>query len=116
MSDVKAQARYIGISAQKTRLVVDMVRGRNADEALNMLKFTPKTAAKAVYKVVRTAVANAEENFGLNRADLFIKQAYADEGPTRKWRRFGARGRFKPVLRRSAHITVIVAEKEGAAS
>ena len=116
MSDVKAQARYIGISAQKTRLVVDMVRGRNADEALNMLKFTPKTAAKAVYKVVRTAVANAEENFGLNRADLIIKQAYADEGPTRKWRRFGARGRFKPVLRRSAHITVIVAEKEGAAS
>ena len=57
MSDVKAQARYVGISAQKTRLVVDMVRGRNADEALNMLKFTPKTAAKAVYKVVRTAVA-----------------------------------------------------------
>lgn len=116
MSDVKAQGRYLGISAQKTRLVVDMVRGRNADEALNLLRFTPKTAAKAVYKVVRTAVADAEENFGLNRADLYIKKAYADEGPTRKWRRFGARGRFKPVLRRSAHITVVVAEKEGAAS
>ncbi|MBL8055395.1 MAG: 50S ribosomal protein L22 [Anaerolineales bacterium] len=116
MTEVKSQARYIGLSAQKTRLVVDMVRGRNADEALNMLKFTPKTAARAVYKVVRTAIANAEENFGLNRTDLYIKQAYADEGPTRKWRRFGARGRFKPLLRRSAHITVIVAEKEGAAS
>jgi large subunit ribosomal protein L22 len=116
MSEVKAQARYLGISAQKTRLVVDLVRGRNADDALNLLKFTPKTAARAVYKVVRTAVANAEENFGLNRADLYIKAAMADEGPTRKWRRFGARGRFKPVLRRSAHITVIVAEKEGAAS
>lgn len=116
MTEVKAQARYIGLSAQKTRLVVDMVRGRGADDALNMLKFTPKTAARAVYKVVRTAIANAEENFGLNRAELYIKKAYADEGPTRKWRRFGARGRFKPILRRSAHITVIVAEKEGAAS
>lgn len=116
MSDVKAQARYIGLSAQKTRLVVDLVRGRGADEALTILKFTPKTAAQAVYKVVRTAIANAEENFGLNRADLYIKKAYADEGPTRKWRRFGARGRFKPLLRRSSHITIVVAEKEGAAS
>jgi large subunit ribosomal protein L22 len=116
MSDVKAQARYVGISAQKTRLVVDMVRGLQADQALNVLKFTPKNAAQAVYKVVRTAIADAEENFGLNRADLYIKQAYADEGPTRKWRRFGARGRFKPLLRRSAHITIVVAEKEGATS
>jgi large subunit ribosomal protein L22 len=116
MTEVKAQSRYVGLSAQKTRLVVDLVRGRGADDALNVLKFTPKLAAQAVYKVVRTAVANAEENFGLNRADLYVKQAYADEGPTRKWRRFGARGRFKPILRRSAHITIVVAEREGAAT
>jgi len=66
--------------------------------------------------VLRTAIANAEENFGLNRAELMVTEAFADEGPTRKWRRFGARGRFKPLLRRSSHITIIVAEREGAAS
>ncbi|MGQ0601801.1 MAG: 50S ribosomal protein L22 [Anaerolineales bacterium] len=114
--DVKAQARYVGISAQKARLVVDMVRGQNAQAALNLLKFTPKVAARHVYKVVHTAIANAEENFGLNGSELIIKKAFVDEAPTRKWRRFGARGRFKPLLRRSAHITIVVAEKEGAAA
>jgi large subunit ribosomal protein L22 len=116
MNEARAQARYLGLSAQKARLVVDLVRGRPADEALSMLKFMPKGAAKSVAKVLRTAIANAEENFGLNRDDLIVTQAYADEGPTRKWRRFGARGRFKPLLRRSAHITIVVAEKEGASA
>ena len=115
-TEVSAKARYVGISAQKTRLVVDLVRGQKADDALNTLKFLPKTAAHAVYKVVRTAIADAEENFGLNRNELYIVKAYADEAPTRKWRRFGARGRFKPILRRTSHITIVVAEKEGAAS
>jgi large subunit ribosomal protein L22 len=114
--EVQAQARYVGISAQKARLVVDLVRGQNADAALSLLKFTPKNAARAVYKVVRSAVGNAEENFGLNRGDLVITRAYVDEAPTRKWRRFGARGRFKPVLRRTSHITIVVAEREGASS
>jgi large subunit ribosomal protein L22 len=81
-----------------------------------MLNFMPNAAAKPVAKVLRTAIANAEENFGLNRAELMVTEAFADEGPTRKWRRFGARGRFKPLLRRSSHITIIVAEREGAAS
>ena len=116
MTQVRAEARYVGISAQKARLVVDLVRGQRADDALVTLQFMPKTAARHVYKVVRTAVANAEENFGLNRGDLIIVKAFADEAPTRKWRRFGARGRFKPLLRRSSHITVVVSEKEGAAS
>jgi large subunit ribosomal protein L22 len=113
---VLAKGKYVGMSAQKVRLVVDLVRGRQADDALNLLKFMPNAAAKPVYKVLRTAIANAEENFGLNRAELMVTQAYADEGPTRKWRRFGARGRFKPLLRRSSHITIAVSEREGAAS
>jgi large subunit ribosomal protein L22 len=100
MTEVFAQGKYIGMSAQKVRLVVDLVRGRPADEALGMLKFMPNAAAKPVAKVLRTAIANAEENFGLNRGDLVVTRAFADEGPTRKWRRFGARGRFKPLLRR----------------
>ncbi len=116
MTEAHAQAKYVGMSAQKGRLVVDLVRGRQADEALSMLRFLPNAAAGPVAKVLRTAIANAEENFGLNRGDLVVTKAFADEGPTRKWRRFGARGRFKPLLRRSSHITIVVAEREGASS
>ncbi len=114
--EARAQAKFVGMSAQKVRLMADLVRGRQADEALTMLKFMPNAAAKPVAKVLRSAIANAEENFGLNRNDLVITEAFADEGPTRKWRRFGARGRFKPILRRSAHITIVVAEREGASA
>jgi len=116
MDEVRAQVRFVGISAQKVRQVMDLVRGQNADAALGMLRFVPNAAAKPVAKVLRTAIANAEENFGLDREALVVSQAYADEGPTRKWRRFGARGRFKPILRRSSHITIVLVEREGAAS
>ena len=94
MTNVHAKARYVGMSAQKVRLVVDLVRGRPADDALTMLKFLPNSAAGPISKVLRTAIANAEENFGLSRDDLVVAEAFADEGPTRKWRRFGARGRI----------------------
>jgi len=116
MTQVHAQGKFVGMSAQKVRLVVDLVRGKPADEALTMLKFLPNAAAVPVGKVLRTAIANAEENFGLSRDDLVVATAFADEGPTRKWRRFGARGRFKPILRRSSHITIVVSEREGAAA
>src|SRR5260221_12972979 len=103
MTQVHAQGKYVGMSAQKVRLVVDLVRGKPADSALTMLKFLPNAAAEPVAKVLRTAIANAEENFGLSREDLVVATAFADEGPTRKWRRFGAPGRFKPV--RPRHST-----------
>ncbi len=111
-TDVRAVARYIPVSAQKARLVVDLVRGKDAQEALDILRFTNKRAARPVAKVIASAIANAEENFGLNRDDLYVYRIFADEAPTRKWRRFGARGRFKPILRRSSHITVILRERE----
>ena len=110
--DVRAQARYVAMSAQKVRLVIDQVRGMNADAALDQLSFMMQGAAQPVFKVIRSAVANAEENFGLARGDLYIVEIFADVGPTRRWRRFGARGRFKPLLRRSSHITVVLAEYE----
>ncbi len=106
----RATAKHIGISAQKARLVVDLVRGKNAQEALTMLKFLPKAAARPVADVLKSAIANADENLGLSVDDLVVLEAYVNEGPTRKWRRFGARGRFKPLLRRSSHITIVVAE------
>jgi large subunit ribosomal protein L22 len=112
--DIRAQARYILHSPQKVRLIVDLVRGRDVVEALNILRFTPNAAARPVAKVVSSAMANAEENFGVSREDLYIHKIFADEAPTRRWRRFGARGRFKPILRRASHVTVVLREKEGA--
>jgi large subunit ribosomal protein L22 len=112
-TDIFAQARFIPVSAQKARLVADLVRGKDVVEALNMLKFTPNGAARPVSKVVASAMSNGEENFGVSRDDLFVYRITADEAPTRKWRRFGARGRFKPWFRRSSHITVILREREG---
>ena len=111
-TDYQAQAKNILISSQKVRLVVNMVRGKDVVEALDILKFVNKRAALPVSKVIASAMSNAEENFGISRNDLYIHKIFADEGPTRKWRRFGARGRFKPWLRRSSHVTVVLREKE----
>ncbi len=111
-TDIRAEAHYVSISAQKVRRVVDLVRGKKAVEALNTLKFTNSGASLPITKVLASAVANAEENFGVSRDDLVVYRIFADEAPTRKWRRFGARGRFKPLLRRASHITVILREQE----
>ena len=111
-TDIRAELKNCGVSAQKTRLVIDLVRGKPAVEALNTLKFANKVAARHVGKLLASAVANAEENFGVSRDDLVIYKITADEAPTRKWRRFGARGRFKPLLRRSSHVTIVLREKE----
>jgi large subunit ribosomal protein L22 len=112
--DIRAQLRYLSISAQKVRLVLDTVRGKDAVQALDVLRFMPQRAAQPVAGLLASAVANAEENFGVSREDLYVAKIFADEAPTRKWRRFGARGRFKPILRRSSHVTVILREREAA--
>jgi len=112
MADIRANLRFLSISAQKVRLIVDLVRGKDANEALDLLRFVPNRAAQPVLKLLKSAVANAEENFGVSRDDLFIATIFADEAPTRKWRRFGARGRFKPILRRSSHVTIVLRERE----
>ena len=111
-TDIRAHLHLAEISAQKARLVVDLVRGKNAVQAMEILRFAPQNAALPVGKLLASAVANAEENFGVSRDDLFVATIFADEAPTRKWRRFGARGRFKPVLRRSSHVTVVLRERE----
>jgi large subunit ribosomal protein L22 len=111
-TDIRAHMRLADVSAQKARLVVDQVRGKSALDAANTLKFMPKKAARIVERLLGSAVANAEENFGVSRDDLMVFKIVADEGPTRKWRRFGARGRFKPMLRRTSHLTIILRERE----
>jgi large subunit ribosomal protein L22 len=114
--EIRAIARHIAISPQKVRLVLDSVRGKDAEEALDLLRFMPQKAAEPVYKLIQSAVANAEQNYGLESDELFISHIYADDGPRRRLSpyggRFGARGRFKPILRRSSHITVTLAERE----
>ena len=110
--DVRAELKNCGVSAQKMRLVIDLVRGKQAVQAVDTLKFTPKVAARHVLKLLQSAIANAEENFGVSRDNLIVSTITADEAPTRKWRRFGARGRFKPLLRRSSHVKIILRERE----
>jgi large subunit ribosomal protein L22 len=112
--DIRAQLRFLSISAQKVRLVIDVIRGQDANTALETLRFMPQRASQPVLKLLASAVANAEENFSVSRDDLYVARIFADEAPTRKWRRFGARGRFKPILRRSSHVTVILREREAA--
>jgi large subunit ribosomal protein L22 len=109
--EVRATTRYVRQAPQKVRLVTDLVRGMGALQAIGLLKQMPHRAAASVYKLLKSAVANAENNFGMAGEDLYVAQISADEGPMRKWRRFGARGRFKPILKRSSHITVILRER-----
>ena len=112
--DIRAQLRFLPISAHKVRLVVDLVRGKDAVKAQDTLRVMTQRAAEPVLKLLNSAIANAEENFGVSRDDLFVATIYADEGPTRMWRRFGARGRFKPIMRRSSHVTLVLREREAA--
>jgi large subunit ribosomal protein L22 len=112
--DVKASHRFLPMSPQKVRLVLDLIRGQDVVVAMHELEFIRKAAAEPIAKLLNSAIANAEQNYGLNRDDLFVHQAFADVGPTRKWRRFGARLRFKPILRRQSHVTLVLREREQA--
>ena len=111
MQDIRAQLRFLPLSAQKVRLVIDLVRGMDVVEAMETLRFVQKRAALPVRKLLASAISNAEENFGVSRDDLYVATIFADEAPTRRWRRFGARGRFKPILRRTSHVTVVLRER-----
>lgn len=110
--EVKAVEKYLRMSPRKARLVLDTVRGKQVDLALGMLKMSSKGTADAIAKAINSATANAENNFGLSREDLFISTAVADKAPSRKWRKIGSRSRVKPIEHRYTHITVGVSEKE----
>ncbi len=108
---VKASAKNIGYSFQKVKLIADTVRGKSVEDAVAILKFLPSPAARAVAKVVKSAAANAENNYQLVPGNLRIVSCTADMGRTLKRFRARARGRANEVLRRSSHITVVVEEK-----
>jgi large subunit ribosomal protein L22 len=108
--EAKAVSKYIRISPFKIRRVMDQVRGKPVEEALRKLAFTPKKGARILEKVIRSAVANAEHNLGLDVDKLIIKRVYADQGPTLKRWIPRAMGRANRILKRTSHITVVVAE------
>jgi large subunit ribosomal protein L22 len=110
-NEVRAVARYVSMSPQKVRLVADLVRGKRVREALDLLRFTPKYAAEPISKVIASAMANGVENKEFTEGDLVISQIFVDGAPTRHGRRFAARGRFRPLLIKSSHITVVMKEE-----
>lgn len=108
--EAKAVLKNIRISPQKARLVADMIRGKQVDNALNTLKFTPKKGARIIRKVVESAVANANQNESIDVDTLFVKKIYIDGGPMLKRIRPRAMGRASRILKRSSHITVVLDE------
>jgi len=110
--EVRAVAKHLRVSPRKARLVCDAVRGHDVPEALAILRFLPQKSAGFIAKAVKSAAANAENNYDLDPNALYVKRIFADDGPTMKRYKFGARGRAKPILKRSCHITVIVEERE----
>ena len=109
---VSATAKYIRRSTRKTRLVVEVIRGRRVDEAAAILKFMPQAAARDVARVLKSATANAENNHNLSAEDLVVLDAVADEGPTIKRWRPRAQGRAFPIHKGMTHITIVVADQE----
>lgn len=114
ITSARAQARFVRVSAMKARRVIDLVRGKSVEEALAILKYAPQAASEPIAKVVASAAANAENNFGLDRRNLVISEAYANEGPTMRRIRPRAQGRAYQIRKRTSHITVVVSQKEGA--
>ncbi|MDC0559081.1 50S ribosomal protein L22 [Candidatus Izimaplasma bacterium] len=109
--EAKAQAKMVRISSRKVKLVIDLIRGKKIGEAFAILRLTPKAASPVVEKVLQSAVANAEHNYDMDVENLFVKEIYVGEGPTLKRFRPRAQGRATQILKRTSHITAVVAEK-----
>jgi large subunit ribosomal protein L22 len=104
----RAQARFVRVTPQKARRVIDLIRGMNATDAQALLRFAPQAASEPIGKVLDSAIANASNNYNLDPRTLVISQAFVDEGPTMKRFRPRAQGRASQILKRTSHITVVV--------
>ena len=108
----KAIAKTVRIAPRKVRLVLDLVRGKKVGEALGILEFTPRAASLPVAKVIKSAAANAEHNYGMNVEDLVVSQAFANEGPTLKRFRPRAKGSASVINKRTSHITIVLSDNK----
>ena len=109
--EAKAVAKYVRIAPRKVRVVMDLIRGKSVADAFAILKFTPKVGAEAIEKVLKSAVANAENNFDMNVDNLYVSTCFVDQGPTMKRIHPRSRGQAFKILKRSSHITVAVEER-----
>ncbi len=109
--ETRASTRFVRVSPQKARLVVDLIRGRKVEDALSVLEFTPRKAAGIIAKTLRWAVANADDTRNIDIDDLVVTRCWVDEGPTLKRMLPRAQGRADKINKRSSHITVVVDEK-----
>ena len=105
-----ATVKYVRISSRKVRIVINLIRGKKVDEALAILRFTPKSASPVVEKLLNSAIANAEHNMGLSRDTLYVAEIFANQGPSLKRFMPRAKGSASPILKRTSHITVILDE------
>jgi len=113
-NEVRATAKYVRMAPRKVRMVVDMIRNKSVEQALEVLQFSSRAAAEPVAKVLRSAIANAENNNNLRANNLVVKAAYVDEGPTLKRIRPRAKGSASRINKRTSHITVVVAPRKEA--
>ena len=109
--EVKATAKTVRVSARKARLVLDLIRGKDAKEAAAILKFTPNHASEPIAKVLKSACANAKHNYQMDEEKLYVKSCYADEGITMKRILPRAKGSASPLMKRTSHITIVVEER-----
>ncbi|HAG51469.1 MAG: 50S ribosomal protein L22 [Deltaproteobacteria bacterium GWC2_42_51] len=109
--EAKASARYVRVSPQKARLVIDLIRGKKINDAIARLAFTKKAVAKEIDKILKSAIANAENTKKMDVDNLYVKKAYVDQGPTMKRIHAKAMGRANVIRRRNSHITIVLDEK-----
>ena len=109
--DAKATARTVRVTTRKAKLVLDLIRGKDAKEAAAILQFTPNKAARVTAKVLKSACANATHNFQMDEDKLYVKECYANEGITLKRYMPRAKGSASPIMKRTSHITVVVSER-----
>ena len=109
--EAKATLRYLRMSPRKVKIQCDMIRGKDVDAALAYIKYTPKAASEPMYKLLKSAIANAENNHGMDRENLYVSTAVAKPGPTLKRAIPIEEGRFNRILKRTTHITIGVSEK-----
>ena len=111
INEAKATLKFARISARKVKIVADLIRGKNVDEALAIVKFTPKASSEIIEKLLKSAIANAENNNGMSADNLYIEECYANKGPTMKRIRPRAQGRAYRIEKRMSHITLVLDER-----
>ena len=109
--EARATLRYARISARKVKIVADLIRGKNIDEALAIVKFTPKASSEIIEKLLKSAIANAENNHQMDHSKLYVAEIYANQGPTLKRIRPAAKGSAVRIRKRTSHITIVLREE-----